>query len=172
MEVKEYLEVELSNLRNGLIRYLDGLDHQEILWRPAYGCASIGLILLHMSRFEDLWVQTCIQSKPEIWHAEQWYKTLDMDEDTDIDSYVPDQISAFSVPDAKDLVEYFNTIRNLSLEYIKDLTSEGLDRKVTVDQREEPIHNVFGIIAQHMAQHMGAVTYLRNMQRGMKIGHR
>lgn len=171
MEVKEYLGMELNNLRNGLMRYLDGLNHQEILWRPAYGCASIGLILLHMSMFEDLWVQTCIQGKPEIWHTDKWYKILNIDEDVAVDYYTPEQISNFTVPDAKDLVEYFDRIRTNSIEYLKELPPEELNRKVIVDQREEPINNVFGILAQHMAQHMGAITYLRGMQRSMKIGH-
>ncbi len=56
MDIKEYVALELDGVKRGLTKVLDGLNQQELSWRPACGCNSIGLILFHMVRFEDTFV--------------------------------------------------------------------------------------------------------------------
>jgi uncharacterized damage-inducible protein DinB len=171
MDFKEYVGGELVDLKRGLMRYLDGLTSQEILWRPAYGCNSIALIMYHMSRFEDSFCQVKIQGKRENWYTEKWYKKLDLPENDSPDLYTVEQVNSFTVPDVKEIIEYFDAVRTSSIDCLNSLSAEEIDRKVPEGPGEVPVGKVFSFIVGHMAQHMGAITYLRGLQRGMKIAH-
>ncbi len=48
MDLKEYINMELDGVKRGIGRVLNGLTQEEIAWRPACGCNSIGLILFHI----------------------------------------------------------------------------------------------------------------------------
>ncbi len=111
MDIKEYIALEFEGIKRGLTRVLDGLNQPELSWRPACGCNSIGLILFHMVRFEDSFVQTRLQRKPEIWAAEKWYQRLNMAENEAGAHYTVDQVNAFRVPELKDMLAYFETVR-------------------------------------------------------------
>ena len=63
MELPRYIGRELSGLKLALERVLDSLTQQEVIWRPASGCNSIGLILFHLARSEDSMMQGILQGK-------------------------------------------------------------------------------------------------------------
>ncbi len=109
MDIKEYLALEFDGVKRGLTRVLDGLNQQELSWRPASGCNSIGLILFHMVRFEDAFVQARLQGKPELWIAEKWHQKLNMTEADVGAHYTADQVNSFQTPELKDTLAYFDS---------------------------------------------------------------
>ena len=66
MELKEYIKSTLVGAKRGSDRVLDTLTQQELMWRPACGCNSMGLILLHVARSEDTFIQNTLQEKPQL----------------------------------------------------------------------------------------------------------
>ncbi len=167
MELKDYIKNELDGLKRNSGRILNTLTPQELMWRPACGCNSMGLILFHVARSEDLFVQTRIQNQPQVWESGKWYDKLNMAESEIGAHYNIDQVNAFSPPDMKDLLEYYDAVRAKTLDYLSSLTPEVFERKVKLAFGEFTVAGVFSLIVSHTAQHMGEISYLRGMIRGM-----
>jgi hypothetical protein len=167
MEIKEYINMELEGLKRGMDRTLNGLTQQEIMWRPACGCNSIGLIIFHIARGEDSFVQGRLLGKPELWESEKWFNKLNMAESEAGSHYSIDQVNAFPIPELKDLLEYFNAVRGQTIEYVKNVKPDELEKKVKLPFGEFSIAGILSIIVSHNAQHTGEMSYLRGLERGM-----
>lgn len=167
MDVKEYVALELAAVKRGLTRVLDGLNQQELSWRPACGCNSIGLILFHLVKFEDTFVQARLQGKPEMWIADKWYQKLDMAETEAGAHYTADQVNAFKVPELKGTLAYFEAVRASTLDYLKGLSSDSFDKKIQAPRfGEVSVAFMVSLIIAHEQQHVGEMSYLRGLQRG------
>ncbi len=167
MDVKEYVALELAAVKRGLTRVLDGLNQQELSWRPACGCNSIGLILFHMVRFEDTFVQARLQGKPEIWVTDKWYQKLNMVETEAGAHYTADQVNAFKVPELKDILAFLEVVRAATQDYLKGLSPESFDKKIQTPRfGEVTVAFMVSLIIAHEQQHVGEMSYLRGLQRG------
>lgn len=168
METKTYIQIELDGLKRGMARVLKGLSQNEFIWRPACGCNSIGLIVFHTARSEDMFVQARLQGKSQVWEAEKWYTKLNMAESEAGGHFTVDQVNAFPVPEAKDLTAYYDVVRTRTMEYLQTLTPEAFDKKVSMPPFGElTVAMIFTIVVTHTAQHVGEISYLRGLQRGM-----
>jgi hypothetical protein len=186
MEAKQLIQSGLENVTRLVDRTLDGLTPAELKWQPRPDANSIGLILLHMARSEDTFVQYLLQHKPQIWEAEKWCEKLGKDKSDTGSHYTPEQVASFCVPDLKSLREYSQAVRNKTLEYIKGLTPAKLDEKVDLPPmspppsatpggqappRRPPFDPIVGslllMIVTHLATHAGEISYIRGLQRGM-----
>lgn len=168
MEVKDYIQGQLEGLKRSSGRILKDLTQQEYAWRPASGCNSIGLILFHVARSEDMFIQERLQQKPTIWESEKWYLRLKMPQTEAGSHYTVDQVNAFPVPDAKELVAYHDAVRARTVEYLASLKPADLDRKFAMPPfGEMSVGGMFSLVTSHASQHMGEISYLRGIQRGM-----
>jgi len=168
VEIKEYIRMELEGLERGVTRVINSLTHQELMWRPACGCNSIGLVLFHMARSEDSFVQARIQGKPQVWETEKWYKKLNLAENEAGAHYTVEQVNAFPVPELKDVLAYYDTVRARTMDYLKGVTPGTFDKKITLPHFGEiTVGAIFSIIIGHTSQHIGEISYLRGLQRGM-----
>jgi uncharacterized damage-inducible protein DinB len=167
MELKEYILTELSGLERAIKRVTDTLTPQELMWRPSSGCNSIGLILFHIARLEDSFIETRIQNKPAIWTTEKWYEKLTLAESEEGAHYTVEQVNAFPVPHKEGLLAFYSAVHAQTREYLKSLTLEELDRKVTMPRGDATIASLFSFIISHATGHIGEISYLRGLQRGM-----
>ena len=168
MDVKEYINSELEGLNRGTARVLDTLTQSEIAWRPACGCNSMGLILFHATKLEDSLIQKALQDKPLLWESEKWYSKLNMDINESGSHYNADQVNAFPVPDLQELVAYNQAVRASTTKYLNNLDFGGFNRKVTLPFGEFTVASIFALIVRHTAQHIGEISYLRGMLRGLE----
>ena len=168
METKEYLRIELDGLDRNIKRTTDGLTQEEVTWRPAYGANSIGLILFHIARTEDSFIQARLKEEPEIWETGKWYEKLNVPKDEAGAHYTAEQVNAFPVPKLDDLLAYATAVRTATREYLDSLTEASFDRKITMPHfGEMPVAVIFSIIVGHAAQHTGEISYIRGLQRGI-----
>jgi DinB superfamily len=167
MEVKEFIRLELDNAKRGISRALDGLTRQEITWRPCSGCNSIGLIVYHLARFEDSLIQNRLQGKPQIWETDKWYQKMSLPMEDVGAHYTIDLVNAFVVPELADIINYADAVREKTLDYLKNMQSDELSRQITMLRGPMPVSGVLVILIGHAFQHMGEISYLRGMQRGM-----
>jgi hypothetical protein len=168
MEIKEYILLEFGGLKRGFGRALKDLTHQELMWRPACGCNSMGLILFHVARSEDSLIQATVQGKPQIWETGKWYEKLNLPAEETGSHYTVDQVNAFPVPELKDIMAYYDAVRAQTLDYLKGVQSEELDKKVSMPPYGDlTIGIILSIIVNHSAQHIGEISYLRGLQRGL-----
>jgi len=168
MELKEYIRMEFDGLERSSKRVLDGLTQDEVLWRPACGCNSIGLILFHTARSEDSFIQGRLKGKPELWETGKWYKKLNLAENEAGAHYTAEQVNAFPVPKFEDLLAYYAAARVQTMNYLKTMTAASFDKKIKMPHFGEiSLAGIFSIIVSHSAQHIGEISYLRGLQRGM-----
>jgi len=168
MELKEYIQAEVSGQKRNIDRVLKDLTQSEYVWRPACGCNSIGLMLFHVARSEDQFVQVRLQNKPQLWEKDKWFSKLNIAENEAGAHYNADQVNAFPVPQFKDLVAYFNAVRQQTLDYLATLNGADFDRKFAMPPfGDMTVAGMFSLIVGHAAGHIGEMSYVRGIQRGL-----
>ncbi len=168
MDTREFIQASLDRVKLATARVVDGLSHSELAWRPGPECGSIGLILFHMVRSEDTFIQTRIQGKPLVWEAEKWYEKLNLPAAETGSGYTAEQIAAFRVPELNDLTGYAEAVRARTLEYLKGITDAEYTRVITLARLGDiPVGKLLALVVVHLAQHVGEISYLRGMQRGL-----
>ncbi len=167
MDVKDFLRMEIEGLDHGLKRVLDGLKQEEIVWRPASGCNSIGLILFHLFKSEDSFIQVQLKGKKELWETGKWYKQLNLDPGEAGAHYTVEQVDNFPVPALEDILRYGDAVRAATLDYVKNITPAELEKVLKMPWGDMSVAQLLGLIAGHASQHIGEISYLRGLQRGM-----
>lgn len=168
MELQRYIGRDLSGLRLAMERVISGLTHEEVMWRPASGCNSIGLILFHAAKSEDSMVQGFILRKDPIWKSEKWHEKLNLSIEEEGSHYTAEQVNAFQVPKLADMMAYYDAVRGRTKECLRGMKIEEFDREVEfASYGKMPIASIFSVIVTHTAEHIGEMSYLRGLQRGM-----
>jgi uncharacterized damage-inducible protein DinB len=165
MDVKGYIKMEFEGLNRGIERTLKDLTSDDITWRPAAGCNSIGLILYHCARTEDHFFQETLTKKPQVF--EKWCKKMDKPLEDGGAHYTAEQVNCFVVPDLKDILAYWAEVRKASLAYIDTLTEADLDKKIKMPRGEFNVAGILSLVVSHATGHVGEMGYLRGMHRGM-----
>lgn len=167
MELKEFLRMEIEGLDRGLKRATDGLKQKEIEWQPTCGCNSIGLILFHIAKAEDSFVSGQSKTKKGLWETGKWYTKLGLDVKEAGAHYTVDQVNAFPVPKLEKLLAFTAAVRAQSLAYLDKMKAADFDKKIKMPWGEMPLAMIFSVIVTHATGHMGEVSYIRGLQRGM-----
>ncbi len=167
MELKDFIQTSLNGSQRNIKRATDGLTKQEILWRPGPECNSIGIILFHVIRSEDTFIQSTIQKKPTVWETDKWYDRLGLPATDTGSGYTVEQVQAFKAPELADLMAYFEAVRAKTNEYAASLTPAICDQKVQWGRMGEfSIGALMALVANHASQHIGEISYIRGQQRG------
>ncbi len=167
MELKEYVKGTLERSKGGLTRVLNTLTQEELAWRPANGCNSMGLILFHIAKSEDSFVQSRLQDIPQVWESEKWWDKLGMKEEEAGSHYTIEEVNEFTTPDSDKLLAYLEAVRTKTLDYLESLGPEDFDKKVTMPFGDFTVAGILALTVSHSAQHAGEISYLRGMLRGM-----
>jgi hypothetical protein len=181
MEGKELIKFGFENIKRSVDRTLDSLTKEELTWHPRPDANSIGLIVFHMARSEDSFVNARIQGKPTIWEAGKWYQKMNKAVADSGAHYTAEQVAAFIVPELKDLLAYSDAVRAQTNEYLKRATPEELGRKVELPPPPHapqgtpppraPFEPLVGLMllftVAHLSQHAGEISYIRGLKRGM-----
>ncbi len=170
MKTSDFILNMLDRIQNAQMTAVDGLSHEELTWRPGADANSIGFILWHQTRVEDILVQGMIQRKSQVWTSDKWAEKLNLSEklqDTGY-GYTAEQITAFPVPKLDDLLDYSKATRAKTVEYLKAVAAEELDKVIkTPVFGDIPIAQIFIILLGDTIQHTGQIAYLRGLQRGL-----
>ena len=168
METREFIQGALDRVKQTTTRIVTGLSPHELMWRPGPECNSIGLILFHQARSEDAFVQGRILGQPQVWELEKWCQKLNMPVSESGSHYTPEQIATFRVPELKDLMGYSEAVRARTLEYLKGKNNDEFNKTINMPRLGDiTIGALFTLIVVHSAQHIGDISYLRGMQRGL-----
>jgi hypothetical protein len=167
MDIKEYICVQMEHLKRGTTRVLNGLTEAEVAWRPGPQANSIGLLLFHAARFEDFTISSKVLEKPALWESEKWYEKLKMPVNETGAGYTAEQIVGFVAPNLQDLRAYYDAVRANTVTCVQNLPPEKLDKKIALPFGEFSLGSLFALIINHQAQHLGEISYIRGLQRGM-----
>ena len=117
---------------------LESLDDATMTRRPADHCNSIAWILWHMNHVVDTFINTRLQSKPDLWVRDGWYQRFGLDERARIMGYSAEELEAWTAPSQEVQKGYFEAVKLAAREYISSLTAEDLSRRVTPPPRPRP----------------------------------
>ena len=167
MDFRDIVELALEECKRDLYRALDGLNREELTWQPGPESNPIGFLVWHVARVEDSWVQRFCQQKPQIWERDGWHTRLGLPQDATGNSYTPEQVRAFPMPDIAQVKAYYDAVRAETLAYIKGLTAADLaTSRQTPRGTSRTIAQALSHLVVEESQHMGQTAYLRGLKRG------
>lgn len=167
MQTSEFLLASLENSNSYLTKALDGLTQEEAAWSPGTECNSIAFILWHMVRLEDFYINRVIQREAEFYEREGWREKLGTPVNETGYQYTTEQLRAWPVPQLSVLVAYSDSVRHKTVEFLRSVDPKKLSEVPRPERSTETVSGMLARITTHIALHVGQVTYLRGMQRGL-----
>ena len=168
MDFKGIVRMALGEYMEGLRKALDGLTPEELRFQPTAEAHHIDFAVWHMARVEDNWVQRFARRTDQVWLQEGWYHKLGLPQFDSGSGYTADQVANLPVFDLDGIMDYYDSVRRETLEYLDGLSGEDLD--ACPDPERRPGYTV-GKMLSHViveeSQHVGQVAYLRGLQRGL-----
>lgn len=162
--VRELLRDSFTRLIEHVDNLTDGLTDEVSQYRPTPDANSIGWLLWHSARVQDL--QLCdIAGVEQVWTRGGWVTRFGLDLPADDSGYGHSAADVAKVhAPAELLAGYYRDVHKVTLEYIATVTAEELGR--IVDTRWNPPVTA-GVrlvsIVDDCAQHLGQAAYLRGI---------
>ena len=163
MTLNEFIEDAFNIEHEYLMDALDGLTSDEIIWKPGPGANSIGWILWHMIRVEDMWFQFFIQHQPEIWEKDNWNEKFGLPTRDNGFGHTPEQVNNFPIYDLTEMLAYGSAVRTATLSYLKSMTAEQLDVVPREARPEMSVGRIFRQVIGEIYQHQGHIAYLKGL---------
>lgn len=169
MDAAQFTLGILSNLQETLTRALNGLTPEELSYQPDKESNSIGFILWHQIRAEDMMINATLLGKPEEWETGKWAVRMGFEEDFKDSGwgYTAEQISFFTIPKLEEMIAYGTAVRSEAEKYISGLSPEDFDEVKNTMFGEMPVSNILTMLIGELALHTGHITYIRGLQRGL-----
>ena len=164
MTLNEFITDALEKENGFLIEALEGLGPDELGWQPAPDANSIGWILWHMVRVEDMWIQFFAQFQTELWETEGWHEKFGLPTRDNGFGHTADQVNNFPSLDLGEFLRYRAAVRQATLAYLDTLTPEDMERVPRERRPEMSLGAMFRQIIGEMYQHVGHIAYLRGLQ--------
>ena len=164
MTLNEFIVDALDKENGFLLEALDGLGPDELAWQPAADANSIGWILWHMVRVEDMWIQFFAQFQTELWETEGWHEKIGLPTRDNGFGHTAEQVNNFPGVDLGEFLRYRASVRQATLAYLDTLTPEDMERVPRERRPEMSLGAMFRQIIGEMYQHVGHIAYLRGLQ--------
>jgi uncharacterized damage-inducible protein DinB len=149
MTLNEFIEDAFNVEQEYLMDALGDLTPEEMIWRAGPEANSIGWILWHMTRVEDMWFQFLPARDNGFGH------TLE-------------QVAEFPAYDLAEMLKYGTEVRTATLKYLKTVTAEQMDVVPREARPEMSIGRIFRQVVGEMYQHQGHIAYLKGLSRAGK----
>jgi len=185
MDAKKLILSGFENIERSMNRTLDGMSADELNWHPHPDTNSIAQIIFHCARSQD-GAQARLQGKPQLWESSNWYEKLKRDKGDIGGHYTDEQVAAFKIDDIKSLLEYEKETRGQLLDALQNAPAARMDEKIVMPAPPPPPKAEPGRLApprppmsdftfgsmmmmdvMHTVGHMGEISYLRGLKRGM-----
>ena len=155
-----------DNLSMVLGRTLEGLSQEDLNHQPARDSNSIGWLVWHILRGQDLGIAG-LKGDEQLWIREGWHAKFNRPaEPMDFGlGHTPEDLAAFKSPDVKTLLDYQKAVFEQTKRYLNSLSESELDRKL-----DHPVFPTVGaritaIISDNL-QHAGQAGYVRGLIQG------
>ncbi len=164
MTLNEFIADALEKENGFLLEALDGLTPDELAWQPAPDANSIGWILWHMVRVEDMWIQFFAQFQAELWEQDGWHERFGLPTRDNGFGHTAEQVANFPRLDLAGFLEYRAAVRAQTLAYLNTLSPDDMATVPRERRPEMSLGAMFRQIIGEMYQHVGHIAYLRGLQ--------
>jgi Protein of unknown function (DUF664) len=162
---QELLRDSFTRLIEHVDELTDGLTEEVASYRPTPQANSIGWLIWHSARVQDIQVCDIAKTLTDVWTRDEWVERFGLDLPRDDTGYghTADAVAKVRAP-AKLLAGYYHAVHDMPLEFVETLTDADLER--IVDRRWDPPVTASArlvSIVDDCAQHLGQAAYLRGI---------
>ena len=169
MEWQDLLADNYQRVHDNMERILDGLSPEDLNWQPRKDCNSIGWLLWHLSRQQDVQVASLMAAE-QLWIKDKWharfYRAADPT-DTGF-GHTPEQVASFKSPAKQVFLDYQQAVAERSKQYFYSMSAKDLDRELD-EPRYQPLPTVgvrlISILGDSLL-HAGQAAYIRGLHHG------
>jgi uncharacterized protein DUF664 len=162
--VRELLRDSFTRLIEHVEELTDGLTDEVAFFRPTATANSIGWLVWHSARVQDLQLSD-IAGVEQVWSRDGWIDRFALDLPSNDSGYGHDANDVGKVRASADLLAgYYHAVHKATLEYIASVTPDELSR--VVDTRWTPAVTASArlvSIIDDCAQHLGQAAYVRGI---------
>jgi uncharacterized damage-inducible protein DinB len=168
MHIGELLVDAFGRIRDGAAEAVSGLSPDQLAQRPTASSNSIGWLVWHLTRVQDDHIAEVFE-RDQVWTSAGWHQRFGLPFDADDTGYghTSDQVAQVRGLDAEQLVGYLDAVHTATVEYVRPLTPEDLDR--VVDERWDPPVTL-GVrlvsVVNDDQQHVGQAAFVRGLLDG------
>ncbi len=145
-----------------------GLTPEDLMWQPAPGMNTIGMLLTHLAIVEVYWTKVVIENDQK----GELQGVLGIGEDDD-GMPIAEGAPAFPLLNGKDLAFYDDLLeraRNYFKQATKDLPDEDMEREISRErpdgsQRVMNVRWYYYHVLEHFSGHFGQILLLMHMRR-------
>ncbi len=167
MQTKDYFQLQLDLLHNTLAKITDGLTAKELSWQPG-AANSIGFLILHIARSEDLNTMTRFQSKPQVWVSGKWFEKFGLTKDETSFGWDENRLTSFRFPDIKTVQSYADAVRVETKSFLDKMPPEDLERMINISYLGDiALGKALARMVLHLSGHIGEMSYIRGLKRGL-----
>lgn len=164
MDIGEVLADALGRVRDQVPAVVDGLDVDQLAWRPDTGSNSIAWLLWHLTRVQDDHVAE-VAGTEQVWTAGGWYDRFALPFAPEVHGFGHAAGDVAQVRVSGDLLAgYHAATAARAIEYVGTLTPADLDR--VVDERWDPPVTL-GVrlvsVVCEVNEHLGQAAYVRGL---------
>ena len=178
MKLNEFIEQCLEDYRRRVYGAAGPLSEEEMHWRPDAESNCIAFLIWHSARVEDRLINVFARGTDEVWLRDGWSAKTGIPEGDHGVNYTLEQVAAFPAITKEQLQEYFDSVREGTLEYLRGLSDDDFD-EVPVDRSPFPenpasvryfsgrsVGSIMRQLIGEQDQHLGQVSFVRGMKRG------
>ncbi|MEE2523304.1 mycothiol transferase [Pseudarthrobacter sp. J47] len=169
MQSKELLLDTFGRIRETVEETLDGVDAVALVRRPAGTGNSIAWLIWHLGRVEDVQVAE-VAGLEEVWTAQDFSGRFGLALPVSDTGYGHSSAEVDAVrAESADLLAYYDAVHRQTIEFLRSLTDEDLDR--VVDTNWDPPVTLGVRLVSTFAdclQHVGQAAYVK----GLGYGHK
>lgn len=143
---------------------VEGLNEEDLTWRPEKDANSIAWLVWHLTRAEDSQIANLVGSG-EVWIEDQWYDKfgLPLSEDATGYGHSSDEVAAVKAS-ADLLLGYQNATHERTLQFINGLTEKDYEKVVDPSYKPPVTVKVRLVsIVGDITQHAGQAAYVRGL---------
>lgn len=144
---------------------VEGLDSEDLSWRPDTDANPIGWLLWHLSRVQDSHLAD-LNGSQELWSRDGWAQRFQLPYDESDIGFGQDSaaVGQFFVADPTVLVSYHDAVHARTNEIVSQLTSKDHER--IIDDSYDPpvtIGSRLVSVINDTTQHIGQASYVRGL---------
>jgi len=165
VELHELLADAYARVSENVHDALDGLTPDQLAARPDGRGNSIAWLIWHLTRVQDDHLAD-LAGTQQRWTANGWSGRFGLplgEEDTGF-GHTPEQVASVRVESGRLLADYFDDVHRQTLQYLRTVTAEDLDR--IVDRSWDPPVTL-GVrlvsVINDCTQHVGQAAYVRGL---------
>lgn len=163
--VRSVLLDGFQRVEEGVSAVVDGLDADDLRWRPDPGANPIGWLLWHLSRQQDAQL-AALSGEQQAWKADGWHERFVLPYSRGATGYgqSSEEVAQFRVEDPVLLSGYAASVHGLTRRLVDGLAAEDFDR--VIDTSWDPPVTV-GVrvysVLEDAAKHLGQAEYVKGM---------